>query len=228
MPVITNIVYKPDRGRYWVFIDGEYCTSIRDRTFPAMNVDIGAEISCEELKNLENFHWKNQYGKASWEREQVRLARIVEIIECIDDRVKVNVVGFGAGSTEFIERHPEEAGKPDLEVVLRADENVSILLVEVTGTETRRGSDYWIRPDKLAYCQNHPQEDVWIVLHYANPEELVIFIKPDRGNKYNAQEIVIRGSTEYYVIFNDNSPELRTHQEFSEYLIQKIKDYEES
>ena len=191
-----------------------------------MSIEVGTQISCDEVKNLEQFHWKNQYGKAAWEREQVRLTRIVEIIEGIDERAQVNVVGFGAGSSEFIDKHPEEAGKPDLEVLLRADETVSIILVEVTGTETRRGADYWVRPDKLEYCKNHPEEDVWIVLHYKHPQELVIFIKPDGDTKHDAQEIVIRGSTEYYVIFDDNSPELRSQEEFSDYLVARIDEKE--
>lgn len=222
MPTITNIVYRSDRQRYWVYVDGEYCTSIRERTFPAMGLEIGTQISCEEVKEREEFHWKNQYGKASWEREQVRLNRIVQIIEQIDDRIKVNIVGFGAGSVELMKEHPDEAGKPDLEVVLKADEAVAIVLIEVTGTETKRGSDYWIRPDKLEYCKNHPDQDVWIALHYQNPKEHVIFIKPDQSKEYNIIEIVIRGSTEHYVIFTDNSPELRSGKEFSSYLITKV------
>ena len=224
MPAITNIVYRSDRQKYWVYVDDEYCASIRERTFPAMGLEIGMQISCEEIKELEAFHWKNQYGKASWEREQVRLNRIVEIIEQMDSRVKVNIVGFGAGSTELIKEHPDEAGKPDLEVVLKADETVAIVLVEVTGTETKRGSDYWIRPDKLEYCKKHPEQDVWIALHYQNPHEHIIFIKPDQSKGYALTEIVIRGSTEHYVIFTENSPELRTGKEFSSYLINKVNE----
>jgi len=191
-----------------------------------MKLEIDTKISCEAVKELEAFHWKKKYGKESWQREQVRLNRVVEIIETLDSRIKVNVIGFGAGSTELMKEHPDEAGKPDLEVVLKVDESACIVLVEVTGTETKRGTDYWIRPDKLEYCKNHPEQDVWIVLHYQNPQEQVVFIKPNHFEEYTVTKIVIKSSTEHYVIFTDTSPELRTGEEFSAYLINKVNEYQ--
>ena len=123
MPHITEIRYKPDKQRYWIFVDGEYCCSVRERTFGAMDLTVGMEITCDEVKDRENFHWKHSYGPDSWEREGVRLDRVAELIKNIDPRVEVRVVGFGAGDTELIRHHPEEAGSPDLEVVCRGNGN---------------------------------------------------------------------------------------------------------
>ena len=222
MARVTKILHKTDRQRYWVFVDGEYCTSIRERTFPAIGISVGSELSCDEIKQLEKFHWKNQYGEKSWENEQIRLDRVIEIIQGIDSRVAVKKIGFGADTTKYIAAHPEESGKPDLEVVLRDDNKVRILMVEVTGTENRRGSDYWVRPDKLAYCKNNPDEDVWIVLHYKNPKELVVFLKPSVSKSYEHTEIRIRQSIEHYVVFSEDSPEVCTFEQFAEYVLEKI------
>ena len=223
MARITSIVHKPDRERFWIFVDGEYCVSIRERTFPAMGLSVGDEITCEKIKELEKFHWKNQYGAQAWEKEQVRLERVKTILESIDERVLVNIVGFGANTTEFLAEHPNQSGAPDLEVLVKDKPYIRIMLVEVTGTETRRGADYWVRPDKLEYARNNPQEDVWIVLHYANPKELVVFIRPDNNKQYVYHRIEIRGSTEHYVTFNNMSPEVKSYSQFSSYLRTKIE-----
>lgn len=65
MPKITGIVPKPTRKRIWIYVDGQYCCSVRDRTFPALNLQIGQEISCQKIQDLENFHWKYSYGQAA-------------------------------------------------------------------------------------------------------------------------------------------------------------------
>lgn len=224
MPIITDIVYKPEKEKYWVYVDGVYCTSIRARTFSGMDIKKGKEITCEEVKEMENFHWKNVYGVASWEREKVRLDRVKNRIECFDERIVVNIVGFGADTTAYIARHPSETGKPDLEIRMK-DKNILLLLVEVTGTETMRGTDYWVRPDKLDYARNHPGEDVWIILHYANPEEKFVYIKPDLARTYSTQSVTIRDSIERYVVFSCDDKDVLQEYEFISHLKGKIDRY---
>ena len=68
MARITSIVHKPDRERFWIFVDGEYCVSIRERTFPAMGLSVGDEITCEKS-------WKNFTGKTSMERKHGKKSR---------------------------------------------------------------------------------------------------------------------------------------------------------
>lgn len=224
MSKITRIEHKTDRDRVWLYVDGQYCCSIRARTFPAMRLQVGQEITCAEIQELEKFHWKIAYGQVAWDKEKVRLDRIKAVIEGFDPRLSVRVTGFGADTNEFIPLHPEEAGKPDLEVGVKG-ENRLLALVEVTGTERFRGGNpptYWVRPDKLAYAKNHPEQDVWIVLHYAEPEEIIVVIKPNSESKYPVEEIKIRDAIEYYIVFSDNDPECTGLDTFSRHLIKKI------
>lgn len=224
MSKITKIEHKSDRERYWVFVDGAYCCSIRERTFPALGLKVGQVISCTEIQDLEKFHWKNAYGQAAWDKEKVRLDRIKAVIESFDPRLSVQVTGFGANTNEFIAHHPDEAGKPDLEVGVKGEDRL-LALVEVTGTERFRGGNpptYWVRPDKLAYAKNHPDQDVWIVLHYAEPEELIVVIKPDSAREHPVKEINIRDAIEHYVVFSDGEPECVGLDSFAQHLISQI------
>ncbi len=217
MPKITSIVHKPEKERYWIFVDGAYCTSIRERTFPALNLEVGSEFSCEKIKELESFHFKNQY-KDSWANEKVRLNKVQELIASFDSRLDPVITGFGANSTEYIASHPEEVGKPDIEVICR-DSKVVLLSVEVSGTERMREGDYWVRPDKLTYAQSHLDEDVWIILHYQEPQEKFVFVKPDPTKKYNHNKVTIRQTVEHYVFFNDTMDECKTVAEFRQHLL---------
>jgi hypothetical protein len=218
---ITEPPHKPDR--VWIFIDGKYCASLRRRTFQGMGLKVNDEITCEELKEKENFHWKQAYGEEAWKKEKVRLDAVKQLIENIDENISVHVVGFGADSTEMIEEHPEEKGKPDLDIEKKDTPGAVLIKAEVTGTERLRGEGYWVRPDKIEYAENHPDEDVWIILHYAEPEEQFVFIKPIPGKKYKTEDKEIRDSGEVYCIFNEGDEEVKSREEFSEYIKQKLK-----
>ncbi len=221
MPKITNIVFKKDRSKYWVYVDGVFCKSIRERTFPGLNLSIGDDVSCEKIKELENHYWKHTYGKLAWEKEKVRLEKVVSLIKSLDLRIVVDVVGFGAQSNEFISGHPEESGKPDIEVRTKAGQDL-VLLVEVSGTEARRANDYWVRPDKMKYAQSHPDQDVWIVLHFQKPKEKFVFIKPDLQKKYKFSNVTIKEAEEHYVKFTDSDSEIVSEQVFAQHLKAKI------
>lgn len=199
MPKITGIVPKPTRKRIWIYVDGQYCCSVRDRTFPALNLQIGQEISCQKIQDLENFHWKYSYGQAAWAKEKTRLERVKAFIEGIDPRIEARITGFGANSNLFIAEHPSESGRPDIEVISKQNTQPVLITVEVTGTESMRlgTTTYWVRPDKLKYARNHPEQDVWIILHYANPFECFVFIKPNKTKTYPVSKRDIRGSIEH-------------------------------
>lgn len=220
MPKITKIDYKLDKGRYWIFVDGAYCTSIRDRTFPSLNLEVGSEVSCEKIKELESFHFKNQY-KDSWAKEKIRLQKVQALITSFDPRLDVNITGFGANTTEYIAAHPEEAGKPDIEVINKNSKMI-LIYVEVSGTERMREGDYWVRPDKLTYAQKHTNDDVWIILHYQEPQEKFVFIKPSPTKNYIYNKVVIKQTTEHYVFFNDSMDECKTVEEFRQHLLNLI------
>lgn len=212
MPRITKITYKEDKDRCWVYINNEYCASIRKRTFDAMNLQVGSEITCSQLKDKENFFWKSQYAN-KWEEEKVRLNRVKDLINYYTNQIEIETTGFGADSNEFIAEHPEEHGEPDLTLKSKTTGDVKMLL-EVTGTKFMRGTDYWVRPDKLDYAINNPQKNVWIALHFEQPNEKFIFIKPDLNKTYNFETENINNAGERYVKFNDDSNEVFTMKQF--------------
>lgn len=224
MPRITKIEHKDTKNRFYIFVDGFYCCSIRERTFSGMKLTVGQEITCEEIKELEKHHWKYTYGQAAWDKEKVRLNRVKQIIENINPNIKAKITGFGADSNNFIPGHPKESGKPDIEVVLDSAPLHNLLMIEVTGTENMRPgtTTYWVRPDKLNYVKRHPEEDVWIILHYAQPTEKLVFIKPNCEKEYITVTHQIRGSFEYYVEFSDQCPEVFPQEYFETYLLHKI------
>lgn len=209
---------KPEKERVWIFVDNQYCCSIRARTFSAMNLKVGDEISCQQIQENEKFHWKKVYGVPAWEKEKIRLQKVKTLLESFDDRIAIKIIGFGADTNEMIAEHPKEPGSPDLEVILQNDPTIPLMFIEVSGTEIMRGQNYWIRPDKLAFSEKHPESNVWIVLHYSSPTEKFIFIKPIANKKYLRSEKFIRGSKEYYVEFNDQSEEVFNLQEFNRQL----------
>lgn|GEM_PF-945138 len=219
---ITRIEHKPERERYWIYVDGNYCCSIRERTFPAMQLSLGMAVTCDELIERETFFWKHHYDQAAWKKEGVRLGKVKALIDGIDPRAAAQVVGFGAGSTEFIAEHPKQAGRPDIEVVSTDGHHQTLLAVEVTGTEQMRGATYWVRPDKLDYVRAHPDQEVWLILHYAEPQERFVFIRPSKDQHYRPVEKVIRGAKERYVEFSDDSPEVVSFELFKRSVIEKI------
>lgn len=217
MAIITALVPKPEKERVWVYLDGKYCTSIRTRTFGAMGLAVGQETTAQKLEDLEKFHWKTVYGKSAWDKEKVRLDLVKALVEHEEPRVDVGVVGFGANTNEFIASHPEQAGKPDLEITVKGTSMV-LMAVEVTGTETMRGTTYWVRPDKLTYARNHPETNVWLVLHFAKPVRKFVFIQPDPTKDYQVSRINIRGSIEHFVEFSDSDTEVVPQEKFLQIL----------
>lgn len=222
---ITNI--EQNKGscndRVWVYINNEYCTSIRARTWVSFGLRIGDVIDCEELKERENFVWKNLYNKDAWEKEKVRLEYVKRWIKTYISGVDVKITGFGANSKDLIKSHPSEKGKPDMEILLE-NTSIIILLLEVTGTEFKKGNDYWVRPDKIEYIQNHSEEDIWIALHYADDKKIV-WLQPAQDKQYNYVEKNLKGAVEHYVVFNDDSDEVKTSQEFKQHLDSQIAKF---
>ena len=214
------------KDRIYVYIDDIYCFSVRSRTWISFNLKIGDEADCEELKDKEKFIWKNLYNKESWEKEKKRLLYVSKWIKKYIPFVEVRITGFGADTTDFIAKHPAEKGKPDMQIFLENTETI-VLLLEVTGTEYKKGDDFWVRPDKIEYIQTHPEQDIWIALHYLEDKK-IIWIKPIIDKKYTYVEKNLKGAIEYYVIFTKNSPEVKTSKYFKDYIDQKIKKLKNS
>ena len=222
MPKITKITSDKQKERVYVDIDNAYCTSIRFRTWSGIALKIDDEISCEDLKEKEKYFWKKAYGKSSWEKEKIRIKRVSLWFKKYIPEVEVIISGFGAAHTDEILSHPEESGEPDL-IIQDNESKIEILLLEVTGTEYMRGEGYWVRPDKLEYAANHLDKDVWIALHYQNPAEKIIWIKPEQDTtEKKIKDINIRGAIEKYMIFFDSDKEVRTSKEFKDHILNKL------
>ncbi len=221
MPKITKIVSLKEKERVAVYINNNFCVSLRERTWKAMQLKIGDEIACNDLIEKEKFFWKKVYGKESWEREKDRIARVKKWFKKYLESVEVLTIGFGANSTNEILSHPEQKGAPDL-LIRDIKSKKEIIYLEVSGTKYMRGDGYWIRPDKLDYIRYNPHKDVWIALHYEMPVEKIIWIKP-KLNSINKkiENIEIRGVIEKYVIFSEGDEEIKSSQEFIDYIQNK-------
>ena len=198
MPAITAIT-PIDHDRFAIFIDDLHCCSVRRRTFAGMNLSVGSEITCADMSEREANYWKYAYAHL-WEREGHRIERVMGMVAWADDRVETLIEGFGADSTEFIDTHPETPGFPDLGVYISGGGPL-VARLEVSGTEYMRGTGYWVRPDKIDHALEHPEESVGIALHYQEPEERVICIKPTTNSPRREIERQIRGATERYLEF---------------------------
>ena len=80
-----------------------------------------------------------------------------------------------------------------------------------------------VSPDKLEYVRAHPEQEVWLILHYAEPQERFVFIRPSRSKHYQPVEKVIRGAKERYVEFTDDSPEVVPCELFGRSVIEQIE-----
>ena len=220
MPSITSITPIDDE-RLAIDIDGTHCCSVRKRTFAGMDLSIGSEISCEKLEEQEKNYWKYAYADL-WETEGYRIERVIGMIEWADDRVETMIVGFGADQPEFIDSHSDTPGFPDLAVYLRGGGPL-VARIEVSGTDKlREGSAYWVRPDKVKYAVDHPDEHVWIALHYQEPKQRVACIKPTNFKADREVRPTIRGAIERYIEFYDRDPEVVDHNGFKQWLNSRV------
>ena len=117
MPKITKILENQGRNndRVHIFIDNQFCTSVRKRTWIGMNSKIGSDINCEKLKKLENNFWKKLYGPSSWKREKVRINRVIQWFKKYIPEIEIVTIGLGADTNDYIyDIHSREKGAPDL------------------------------------------------------------------------------------------------------------------
>lgn len=188
-----------------------------------MGIDVGTEISCDEFKKREAFFFKERY-RNHWPLEQRRLKRVAAKLKELDARAGVEVVGFGANTDELIEKHPDVTGAPDLRLVEGCGQT-EVLRVEVSGTKKRRGDSFWVRPDKIEFARNNLDVDYFIILHYEQPEEEFVYIRPCVDTEYEVHEEVISGVRERFVIFNREDDEVISEADFKRYLNQKFDEF---
>lgn len=225
MSLITKVLTKQGKkqDRVHVYIDDRLCTSIRERTWLGMNLAVGSNISCKELKIFEQNFWKKLYGVQAWRREKVRINRVIQWFAKYIPQVEVKIVGLGADRNDYLENiHSEEKGKPDLSIIVH-NLRIELIALEVSGTEKKQGDDYWIRKDKIDYIKDHPERDVWVILHYKLPKEQFVWLKIIPEKCYETKVINIKGADEYYVIFTNDAEEIKSSDYFKNYILAKLK-----
>jgi hypothetical protein len=226
MSTITKVIDNQGekKDKVYVYIDNTFCTYIRQRTWLAMNLQVGSTIDCNNLKILENNFWKKLYGPSAWEREKIRIDRVIQWFSTYIPDVDIIPVGLGTDSNAYFENiHSKEKGEPDLSIRAKGFD-IEIMALEVSGTEKIRESGYWVRSDKIDYIKNHPERDIWIVLHYQLPKERFIWLKINKDKSYPTQMINVKGAGEHYVIFHDSDPEICSSLDFKNHVLTKIQN----
>lgn len=200
--------------RYYIDFKSGRKEWLHPNVFERHNLQVGSEISnLDALLHENEFQWKVAYSKNNaWEKEKIRINAVENFIINHNPNLSVKIVGFGANSTQAIFEHTPEHGAPDLEILNSNNEVVA--KVEVTGSEKKRGNDYWIRPDKIEYIKNHRDVPVIITLHYQLPEEVIVPIKINPDKEYQTVNKVIRENTETFVVFDDDSSEVMSINKF--------------
>ncbi len=215
---------KNNPNRLSVYIDGQFCTGMEERVFKGLNLKVGDEINCEELKREVKLFWKNRY-KDKWKEEKSRiLAVIYKIKELLKEDIDFEIFGFGAGSDKLIESHPVEKGIPDLAVIYKKGKFSYVLLfIEVTGTNfLSKEDDLWIRPDKFEFAKRHSNMDIWIA-HYINNLDLVRFISTKNlSGLGKPKEVAIGNNREIYLSISVSHKSVQSIEQFIKYLQEKI------
>lgn len=211
LKVVTKILHGQGKNgdRVYVYINNQYCTSVRSRTFDALNVQLDTIISCEELRERESFIFKKKYAN-TWVREKDRIKYLKTWLKkFISIDFKIEVVGFGADTTDELLEHPKEPDKPDLKL----SANGKIAYIEVSGTDHRRGNDFWVREGKVKNIQLNPNDKIWVALVYILDKKIV-WISVDKNKHYVRSEKLINEVREYYVCFDEDSNEVLSSSEF--------------
>jgi len=150
-------------------------------------------------------YWKDRY-KQTWADSEKKEKYVVDRLKS-DTGLEAVVVGFGAGSTEYIRGaavdHGYEKGDADLQIVGTNH------YLEVTGpfsSRVSRADPLWIRPDKIENAKNNLHRHTTFLIHVlASTGEMRVialdasFMKLfDRG-EFKVVSPSIRGSVETYI-----------------------------
>ncbi|TET41606.1 MAG: hypothetical protein E3J60_04190 [Dehalococcoidia bacterium] len=162
--------------------------------------------------------WKKAY-QTTWAKTGKRTRSVADLIEEHTHK-KVDIVGFGADSSDFIsgsaESHGYDKGEADLAI---KETNIH---VEVTGTDSPRihpPDPLYIRPDKIENARAHLKgRDTWVV-HSLDSSKLLRAIKLDTdffasydSGKYPTIQRRIRGNIETFVSIPANDKKVQNMQ----------------
>jgi hypothetical protein len=224
MPKITQITHNDKTDRVAVYIDFHFCASIKRFVWENMGLTEGSEISYSELHKKEALVWAQSNKKNPIFNSKHAINRTLVWLNRYLPNLDSRIIDFRFGYSN----RPSSVGYPNT----RNDQNISLLLkgtstevitLEVTSAEIQRGINYWVKADKIAYAQSQSDRDTWVVLYYKHPQEQFIWIHPVNDKKYKSEELI--GNTKnYFVAFNDRSPEVHSSQDFCKYIQNKIEE----
>ena len=169
-------------------------------------------------------YWKDRY-KDFWGAGADKEKAVAKRVED-DTGLKVELVGFGAGSSEYLpgkaSSHDHEKGSADLHVV-----GTNVYL-EVTGPFSKfvkEAEPIWVRPDKIENAKTHASQNKTVVVHVLASNGLmrVISLNEDFLARYDQGEFpvvepTIRGTKETYISIPANHEVVRTWSDFVGYL----------
>lgn len=222
MPKITQIKPNKITNRVAVYIDYSFCAAIRRTIWEKMDLAEGSEISCTELHQKEVLLWKQSNKQNIIFNSKQAVDRTAEWLRQHLPNLDTRVIDFRFGYNN----HPVAISYPST----RNDQNISLMLkgtatevitLEVASTEIKRGINYWVQANKIAYTQSQTNRDAWVVLYYKYPDEQFVWIKPMVDKQYKREELI--GNTKnYFVVFNYRGPEVHSSPEFCKYVQDKI------
>lgn len=166
---------------------------------------------------------KDLYDERDWKAGKERQDKVVRWIGRNVPGVVVKTYGFGADTTERLEGHGDEPGEPDLEI-LDAETGERICWGESTGTEkVKNPDDYWVGKHKIDWAQDHKDTPYWTFNVYGDSEE-PIFIHPDQDKGYPSSVKWPRNVPEQMVVFDRNSSEVKSGQEFVGFVAERKRE----
>lgn len=226
MPIVTRVTrgQKPNaEPRKYIYVDGNYEFSVKERHFDDLGIQVGKEIDVKATKEKAEFLYKNTYSDA-WVQEQWRIDQVMPVIQAIDERLLIKKVGYGTDNPTLIRSHQNENERsgPDLDIGMKGS-TCRIMRIEVSGAQRMRGSDYWVRADKIEYMRRNPNQNIWVALHYAEPSAQIIFVKPDITKDYPVLLLKPRDITERFISFAKGDPEVKTFSEIRNVLCAGIQ-----
>lgn len=222
MSKITKISKDSNTQRVWVYIDYRLCTSIRLNVWEIMNLKEGEEITRAQLLQREKEVWHKAKKTNISSSGKQAMIRVIQWISKYLPNLDAKVIDFKFASIDRDSFSNSSITRQDQNICLfTKGSKASIITLEVAFSEIQRGTNYWVNADKVKYAQSNDNRDGWVVLYYKFPVEKFVWIKPRSDIKYQQEEI-IKGSKNYYIVFNKNGPEIYSSIKFSEYLRNKI------
>lgn len=222
MSKITQIQRDNRTQRVVVYIDYRYCASIRPNIWEEMNLHEGSEISCAKLHQREATIWRSlSRSNVTYSFKQA-LNRTVEwFVRYLPNlEAKVFDSRFGYDGSKLSLGYPNAGSNQNVSVFIKGTD-VEVISLEIATSEIRRGVGHWVKLSKITKAQSQSQNDVWVALYYRHPIEKFIWIKPVYDKEYRYEELV-KGSKNYFVFFDDKSPEVYSFKGFCDYLKGKI------